>query len=90
MLRTDRNLDLKIGPVELKNLMLRLEHAPGFDFHQDRFLKLLDLKGDEPVPIEKIMSVIRNLKDDSVPEAENVFTMRQDSLQGTSKSKRRW
>ncbi len=41
VLRTDRDLDLMIGPIELKNLMLRLDHQPGFDFHKDRFLKLL-------------------------------------------------
>lgn len=77
VLRTDRDLDLKIGPRELKNLMLRLDHSAGFDFHQENFLNLLG-NTNEPVPIEKIMGVIRNLKDDSVPESMNVFTVRPD------------
>merc|ERR1739844_3321 len=79
VLRTDRNLDLMIGPKELKNLMIRLDHTPGFDFHQDRFLNLLG-NTDDPVPIGKIMKVIRNLKDDSIPEEENVFTVRPETL----------
>jgi hypothetical protein len=54
-LRTDRDLDLKIGPIELKNLMLRLDHQPGFDFHQDRFLNSLGNPQEEQVPIEKVM-----------------------------------
>jgi len=37
VLRTDKDLDLQISPAELKGLMLRLEHTPGFDFHKDRF-----------------------------------------------------
>ena len=63
--------------------MIRLDHSPGFDFHKDRFLKLINKhkKDDnEPVPIEKIMAVIRNLKDENVPESENVFTLRPDTL----------
>ena len=79
VLRTDRNLDLMIGPIELRNLMVRLDNTPGFDFHQDNFLKLLG-NTDEPVPVEKIMKVIRNLKDDSVPEEENVFTINERTL----------
>lgn len=79
VLRTDRNLDLKIGPTELRNLMIRLDNTPGFDFHKDNFLKLLG-NTDEPVPVEKIMKVIRNLKDDNVPEAENVFTINERTL----------
>ncbi len=87
VLRTDQDLDLKISQSELRNLMLRLDHSPGFDFHSDRFLNLInsDKKIDsEPVPIEKIMAVIRNLKDDSVPEHENVFTLRPETLKGSS------
>ena len=72
--------------------MIRLEYAPGFDFHKERFLNLLGKSkpNDEPVPIEKIMGVIRNLKDDSVPEDENVFTMRPETLKGSVKSRNLW
>mmetsp|Transcript_16962 Transcript_16962/g.21462 ORF Transcript_16962/g.21462 Transcript_16962/m.21462 type:complete len:276 (-) Transcript_16962:228-1055(-) len=88
VLRTDRDLDLKIGPIELKNLMMRLDHQPGFDFHADRFMNLLG-NTDEPVPIENIMRVIRNLKDDSVPEEENIFTIRPETLVQMSPNSRK-
>jgi len=35
---------------------------------------------DESVPIEKIMEVIRNLKDNSIPESQNIFTLRPEGL----------
>jgi hypothetical protein len=79
VIRTDRDLDLKIGPHELRNLMSRLQVQPGFDFHEDRFLAMLG-NTDEPVPIEKIMDVVRNLKCDEIPEEENIFTMRPEQL----------
>lgn len=74
VLRTDRDGDLKLNPIELKQLILRLSHQPRFAFHKDRFLKIV---GDinEPVPVEKIMQVIRNLKDDSLSEDENIFNI---------------
>lgn len=72
VLRTDRDLDLMIGPIELRNLMLRLDHSPGFELNKDLFLKSLG-NTDEPVPIEKIMGVIRNLKDDSIAEEDSIF-----------------
>ena len=73
--------------------MLRLDSAPGFVFHRDRFLKVINRTAkvdSEPVPIEDIMAVIRNLKDDSVPESENVFTLRPDTLQASSKRLTTW
>ena len=79
VLRTDRNLDLKIGSGELRQLMIRLKNTPGFEFHEENFKKLLG-NTDEPVPVEKIMKVIRNLKDDNVPEAESIFTINTKTL----------
>ena len=80
VIRTDRDLDLKIGPIELKRLMSRLNASPGFDFHEDRFLKTLGETNDEPVSIVRIMKVIRNLKDDSIPEDENIFVLKPEQL----------
>jgi len=79
VIRTDRDLDLKIGPTELKRLMQRLDATAGFEFHKDRFIALL---GDtsQPVDISKIMMVIRNLKDNSLSEEENVFVMHPEQL----------
>jgi hypothetical protein len=79
VIRTDRDLDLKIGPIELKRLMARLDATAGFEFHGDRFVALL---GDtnQPVDISKIMKVIRNLKDDSLSDEDNVFVMRPEQL----------
>lgn len=88
VLRTDRDLDLKIGPIELKNLMLRLDQQPGFDFHRDRFLKALG-KVDEPVPIEKIMGVIHNLKDTNVAEKDRIFSINTNTGGSSSSSPKR-
>lgn len=75
VLRTDRDLDLKIGPRELRNLMIRLDNQNGFEFHKDRFMDALGGNPDESVPVEKIMAVIRNLKDDSLDETSNIFVL---------------
>lgn len=80
VIRTDRDGDLKIGPIELKKLMHRLHAKPGFDFNEKRFLELLGNTDGQPVKIESIMKVIRNLKDDSVSEGNNVFVMRPEQL----------
>jgi len=79
VIRTDRDLDLKIGPLELKRLMARLNSTAGFDFHEDRFIALLGDTSKE-VDISKIMMVIRNLKDDSLSDEENVFVMHPEQL----------
>lgn len=79
VIRTDRDLDLQIGPVELKRLMIRLEQKPGYDFNQEKFLSLL---GDtsKPVPIEKIMDVIRNIKDPNLKREDSVFVIHPEQL----------
>jgi len=77
VIRTDRDMDLQIGPIELKRLMQRLDVKPGFDFNQARFMILLG-NPEGPVSIGKIMNIIRNLKD---PTNENsVFVMRPEQL----------
>ena len=75
VLRTDLDLDLMVGPKELERLMTRLDATPGFDLNRERFKEIL---GDtsKPVAVGKIMQVIRNLKDDSVPEEQNAFVLR--------------
>lgn len=79
VIRTDRDLDLKIGPTELKRLMMRLDQKPGFDFNEDKFISLL---GDtsQPVPMEKIMDVIRNLKNPRLKKEDSVFVLHPESL----------
>jgi len=79
VIRTDRDLDLKIGPMELKRLMMRLDQKPGFDFNEDKFVSLL---GDtsQPVPIERIMDVIRNLKNPGLKKEDSVFVLHPESL----------
>ena len=75
VLRTDKDLDLMIGPLELERLMTRLDAIPGFDLNREEFKAIL---GDttKPVSVGKIMGVIRNLKDDSVPESKSAFILR--------------
>jgi len=79
VIRNDRDGDLKIGPVELKRLMSRLNSTVGFEFHEDRFIALLG-NTNEPVDISKIMTVIRNLKDPSLSDEDQVFVMRPEQL----------
>ena len=56
--------------------MIRLDNQNGFEFHKDRFMDALGGNPDESVPVEKIMAVIRNLKDDSLDETSNIFVLK--------------
>lgn len=81
VIRNDRNHDLSIGPRELDRLMISLDSEPGYDLNKKRFKTLLgNPVGDETVSIEKVMNVIRNLKDPTVSEKDNVFVMRPEQL----------
>uniref|UniRef100_A0A7S3Q177 Uncharacterized protein n=1 Tax=Chaetoceros debilis TaxID=122233 RepID=A0A7S3Q177_9STRA len=86
VLRSDHDYDLKIGPSELNTLMLRLQSQDhDFEFNRENFLKIVG-NAQQPVPIEKIMQVIRNLKDDSMPAKMNVFNIKMESLISTTKA----
>mmetsp|Transcript_21308 Transcript_21308/g.31126 ORF Transcript_21308/g.31126 Transcript_21308/m.31126 type:complete len:264 (+) Transcript_21308:88-879(+) len=85
VLRTDRDGDLQVGPRELKLLMFRLHAQPGFDFKKDRFLEVLEFREAESVPIEKIMRVIRNLKDENCRHEDNIFVIHTSEQLASSK-----
>ena len=54
--------------------MIRLE-APGtYTFHRDRFLRILGGGKQDDIPIERIVKAIRNLKDDTLPQSQRIFT----------------
>jgi hypothetical protein len=80
VLRTDRNNDLSLDERELNRLMVRLTVMPGFDFHEDRFLKVLGGGNKGVFGIGEMMQVFRNLLDDTVPDQENVFVLQPKQL----------
>jgi len=84
VIRTDRNMDMEIGPNELKLLMTRLDVKPGFDFNKEQFLNLLG-NPDDKVSIEQIMKVIRNLKDPTLTRENSVFVIRPEQLMDEEK-----
>ena len=75
VLRTDRNSNLSIGPEEMKQLIISFEAQSSFTFHKFRFIQLIGGKNMD-VPVEKIVAVIRNLKDDTIPEHKKIFSLK--------------
>lgn len=87
VLRSDNDGDLHIGPGELEELMIRLE-APGtYTFHRDRFLKILGTEKD--IPVERIVKVIRNLKDETLPPSQRIFTFDVTTVEDNSSKARK-
>lgn len=81
VLREDRNMDLNIGPRELNRLIHRLHAKPGFDLNEDLFREMVgSTTMEEPVPVENILKVIKNLKDSNTPENGNVFVINTRAL----------
>jgi len=57
----------------------RLEIKTGFDLNKEQFLNLLG-NPEEAISIEKIMKVIRNLKDHTLSEEKSVFVIKPEQL----------
>lgn len=79
VIRSDRNRDFMIGPREMQELMLRLNHVSGVDFKEDKFRALLGKK--KKYSLSNIMELLRNLLDDDVPEEDNVFDLKPEDLE---------
>jgi len=75
VIRTDKDGDLKIGPAELNRLILRFDNKPGYDFNKEKFKSMVGDPKVEPIKIEKIMKVIRNMKDVNVPDSDKCFVI---------------
>ena len=69
--------------------MLRLEHQSGFDFHRERFLKMLG-NTKEPIAIERIMDVIRNNAVILFHDSDDREDMHGDKYSGVVPSFQRW
>lgn len=78
IIRCDHDRDFMIGPREMKMLILRLNHVGGVDFKEDKFRALLGKK--KKYTLANIMELMRNLLDDDVPDAENVFELNTEDL----------
>lgn len=77
VIRADRDSDLTISHEELQSLMISFEAQSTFTFHKFRFIQLIGAKNKAAVPMESIMRVIRNIKDDTIPEHTKVFSFNQ-------------
>lgn len=82
VLSADTDGDLKIGPSEIQDLCTRLGREKQFKFNKDKFLKILG-GGKKEVPVEQVMKVIKNLKNQDLPISERIFT-----IEGLSKTRK--
>ncbi len=73
VLRTDRNSDLSIDQQEMKQLITSFEAQSSYQFYKFRFIQTVG-GSTKDVPVEKIVEVIRNIKDDNTPEHKKIFS----------------
>jgi hypothetical protein len=73
VVNTDNNRDFELNEMELNTLMLRLRGVKGVAFDEANFRKVIP---KAPVPLARIMMVVRNLLNPDVPEEDNVFHMK--------------
>jgi hypothetical protein len=74
----DANKDFTVNKEERNMLVTRLNLMPGFDLDEANFNKLCP--PHKELELAKLMAVLRNLTDDSVPEEENVFHLKPRQL----------
>ena len=74
VLNSDTDGNLKIGPSEIQDLCTRLGRETRFSFNEERFLYTLG-GGKSEIPVQKIMDVIRNLKNQDLTASERIFTL---------------
>ena len=73
----DRDGDLKLSKKEMTKLHLRLVYSPGFDFNEARFKQILGQPLDgKNYDISRILDLIRNINDKSIPKEEAIFTLK--------------
>jgi hypothetical protein len=81
ILDSDTDEDFSLSKKELNRLQLRLSNIPGIDFDSQNFHKFL---AGKDLTMAQMMGLIRNLKDDNVPENDNIFHIRPDMLKEES------
>ena len=79
VLASDTDQDFSFDKRELKRLKLRLGNIPGVELHKDNFDKLL-LDENKEITVSEIMEMFRNLKDDTIPDEDNIFTLKPEQI----------
>mmetsp|Transcript_50535 Transcript_50535/g.75515 ORF Transcript_50535/g.75515 Transcript_50535/m.75515 type:complete len:276 (-) Transcript_50535:214-1041(-) len=83
VLQSDRNQDYQLNKMEMEMMILRLKNIPGIEFDEANFRKQIkaeDDDGDGTLDLNAVVTILRNLMDDDVPEEENIFHMHPDEL----------
>jgi hypothetical protein len=80
VLSADRDMSFTFSKKELKRLQINLSNIPGVTFDKANFEKLVYTHGEEGVKMGDLMQMFRNLKDKSVPEADNIFHLEPEKL----------
>ena len=81
VVQVDVNRDFSLGPQELEMLVLRLKNMPGIKFDEPNFRKACGrASADGTTTLAEIMQILRNLKDDSVAEEDNIFHLQPKEL----------
>jgi TolA-binding protein len=67
----DSNQDWTLGPSEMDMLVMRLKAMPGIEFDEGNYRNAIGKKST--MTVVEIMTILRNLLDDSVAEEDNIF-----------------
>lgn len=80
VVQSDSNRDFTIGPKELEMLVMRLKMIKGIEFDEANFRNAISQDEDGDLKLAEIMKVLRNLLDDDVPEEDNIFHLKPETL----------
>lgn len=80
VVQSDTNRDFTLTPQELEMLVMRLKMIKGIDFDETNFRNAVSQDEDGIIHLAEIMKVLRNLMDDSVPEEDNIFHLKPETL----------
>lgn len=70
-LKNDRDGDFTFSKDELKRLKMSLSNIPGVTLDNANFDKFVG--GSQSLSLPTIMAMFRNLKNDDIPEKDNIF-----------------
>ena len=87
VITADKDKDFVIDPEEVDGLVVRLKSMDGVDFSEENFNKAVTKSGYDPSDATKggysinvVIEVMRNLLDDDVPDEDNIFTLKTDTI----------
>lgn len=76
-LTADTDKSMTLSSDELTTLKFKLSLIEGVHLNEENFDKVI---GNGEVTLEQIMGMFRNLKDESVPDEDNVFVLEPEKL----------